>query len=102
MGPRNPSRQLSRTVTIPEPIGDDTTPRLILNANAFTGDIKVTLLDEDDQPIPGYEESDNLHGDFLRTEVTWPGSRTLADLTGRKVKLRIHGRLAKLYSYWFE
>lgn len=93
---------VTKPVTIPGPIGDDTTPRLILNANAFTGDIKVTLLDEQDKPIPGFEESNNLHGDFLRTEVTWPHDRTLADLAGRKVKLRIHGRLAKLYSYWFE
>ena len=93
---------VTKPVTIPGPIGDDTTPRLILNANAFTGDIKVTLLDEQDKPIPGFGESNNLHGDFLRTEVTWPHDRTLADLAGRKVKLRIHGRLAKLYSYWFE
>lgn len=91
----------TKPVTIPKPFGGDTTPRLILNTNAYTGDVRVTLLDEADQPIPGYEQSDNLHGDFLRAEVTWP-DHTLTELVGRKVKLRIHGRLAKLYSYWFE
>jgi hypothetical protein len=64
--------------------------------------VKVTLLDEDNQPIPGFHESNNLHGDFLRVEVTWPHGRTLADLVDRRVKLNSHGRLAKLYSFWFE
>ena len=92
----------TKPLTVPAPGQGDTTPRLILNTNAYTGDVKVTVLDEDNQPIPGFEESNNLHGDFLRAEVTWPGGQTLAKLTGRKVKLKIHGRLAKLYSYWFE
>lgn len=91
----------TRPVTIPAAAPDDDTPRLILNTNAYTGDVKVTLLDENNQPIPGFGESDNLHGDFLRTEVTW-SDKTLQELVGRKVKLKIHGRLAKLYSYWFE
>ncbi|MDP7018062.1 MAG: PKD domain-containing protein [Pirellulaceae bacterium] len=93
---------VTKPVKIPAATPDDDTPRLILNANAFTGDVKVTVLDENNQPLPGFEQSNNLHGDFLRAEVTWPGGQTLAKLTGRKVKLKIHGRLAKLYSYWFE
>jgi len=63
--------------------------------------VKVTLLDENNQAIPGFEKSRNLHGDFLRTEVTWQG-KSLAELVGRKVKLKFHGRLEKLYSFWFE
>lgn len=93
---------ITNPIIIPNATPDDDTPRLILNTNAFTGDVKATLLDEHNQPIPGFEESNNLHGDFLRTEVTWPNGRTLAELAGRKVKLKLHGRLAKLYSYWFE
>lgn len=91
----------TRPLVIPEAINGDTTPRLILNTNAYTGDVRVTLLDEADQPMTGFEQSNNLHGDFLRTEVTWPG-HTLAELVSKKAKLRIHGRLAKLYSFWFE
>lgn len=93
---------ITKPVTIPKASPDDDTPRLILNANAYTGDVKVTLLDEDNQPILGFDESNNLHGDFLRVEVTWPHGRTLADLVDRRVKLKFHGRLAKLYSFWFE
>lgn len=92
---------ITKPLTVPEAMGDDVTPRLILNTNAFTGDVKVTLLDESDQPIPGFEESANIHGDFLRTEVTFPG-HTLAEIAGKTVKLKIHGRLAKVYSFWFE
>ena len=93
---------ITKPVTIPKATPDDDTPRLIINTNAYTGDVKVALLDEGNLPIPGYEESNNLHGDFLRADVTWPDGRTLADLVGRKVKLKLHGRLAKLYSFWFE
>lgn len=92
----------TKPITIPGPTSGDDTPRLILNTNAFTGDVKVSLLGEDNEPISGFEESHNLHGDFLRAHVTWPDGRTLADLVGRKVKLKLHGRLAKLYSFWFE
>ena len=92
----------TKPLTVPAPGQGDITPRLMLNTNAYTGDVKVTVLDEDNQPIPGFEQSNNLHGDFLRTEVTWSSGQTLSKLTGRKIKLRIHGRLAKLYSYWFE
>lgn len=80
---------------------DGKAPALFLNTNAFTGDVLVSLLDESGSPIPGFENSNNLHGDFLRAEVTWPG-HTLGELAGRTVKLKIHGRLAKLYSFWFE
>ena len=93
---------ITKPLTVPAPGQGDTTPRLILNTNAYTGDVRVTVLDENNGPVRGFEESNNLHGDFLRTEVTWPSGQTLAKLTGRKVKLKIHGRLAKLYSYWFE
>ena len=92
---------ITKPITVPEPLAGDDTPRLILNTNAYTGDVKVTLLDENNQPLPGFEQSNNLHGDFLRAEVTWPG-KTLEMLVGQQVKLKIHGRLAKLYSYWFE
>ena len=92
---------ITKPITVPEPLAGDDTPRLILNTNAYTGDVKVTLLDENNQPLPGFEQSNNLHGDFLRAEVTWPG-KTLEMLVGQPVKLKIHGRLAKLYSYWFE
>lgn len=92
---------ITKPIRIPAPTAGDTTPRLILNTNAYTGDVKVTLLDESNQPIEGFRSSRNLHGDFLRVEVTWSG-KDLSELVGQKVKLKIHGRLAKLYSYWFE
>lgn len=91
---------VTKPVQIPS-ASDGKSPKLLLNTNAFTGDVQVTLLDEKGGPIPGFENSENLHGDFPRAEVAWAG-HTLSELTGRQVKLRIHGRLAKLYSFWFE
>jgi hypothetical protein len=91
---------ITKPVTIPPSTGDKPEPCLHLNANAFTGDIRVTLLDEGNKPISGFEESDSLHGDLLHATVTWPG-HTLAELVGQRVKLNIQGQLAKLYSYWF-
>ncbi len=92
---------ITKPVEIPSAQQGDTHPRLLLNIDAFAGDVWVTLLDENGSPIAGFENSNNLHGDFLRAEVTWP-DHTLAKLADREVKLKIHGRLAKLYSYWFE
>ena len=92
---------VTKPMTVPPATGDHTTPRLMLNTNAFTGDVTVAVLDADGKPIPGFEKSDELHGDFLRAEVAWPG-KTLAGLAGRQVRLKIQARLAKLYSFWFE
>jgi hypothetical protein len=66
------------------------------------GDVTVTILEMQGNPIPEFERSNNMHGDFLRGEVTWPGERTLTELVGRRVQLRIRGRWEKVYSYWFE
>lgn len=90
----------TKLVEIPS-AADGKSPKLFLNTNAFTGDVQVSLLDENGSPIPGFENSENLHGDFLRAEVKWPG-HTLAEISGRKAKLKIHGRLAKVYSFWLE
>ena len=92
---------LTKPLVVPGPTGGDVTPRLIINTNVFSGQVTVCVLDVDGKPIGGFEKSKTLHGDFLRAEVTWPG-KTLAELTGKKVRLRIDGKLAKLYSYWFE
>jgi len=93
---------LTRPLLIPPATDDDDTPRLLLNTNAFTGDVHVTIQTPDGAPVPGFEKSNNLHGDFLRAEVTWPHGRTLAELVGRRVQLQIQGRLARVYSFWFE
>ena len=93
---------LTRPLRIPPATNDDDTPRLLLNTNAFTGDVRVTVQNLDGTPIPGFENSRNLHGDFLRSEVTWSRGHSLAELVGRRVQLKIHGRLARIYSYWFE
>ncbi len=93
---------VTHPLLVPPATADDDTPRLLLNTNAFTGDVRVTIQTPDGAPVPGFENSNNLHGDFLRGEVTWPRGRTLAELVGRRIQLRIRGRLARVYSFWFE
>ena len=92
---------VTKPLQVPLAGTDGTAPRLMLNTNAFSGEVRITVLDEQGKPIGGFEKSNTLHGDFLRTEVTWP-EKTLAELVGKNVRLRIDGKLAKLYSYWFE
>ena len=97
----NGGNLLTKPLQIPAPGGDNTAPKLFFNTNAFTGDINVALVDSDGKPIPGFTKSENLHGDLLRGEIKWPG-KTLTELAGRKVRLKIQATMAKLYSFWFE
>ena len=75
--------------------------RLELNLNASRGQLNVTLLDAAQRPIGGYEMSDPMTSDSLRSTVTWRGNSDLSALAGRPASLRFDLRNAELYSFAF-
>ena len=89
-------------------VGKLTTKAFVFDGNALTLNfegkgVKVKVLDEDANVIPGYSESecDELSGDFVSKNVTFGGS-DLSGLNGKVVRLRITLENAKLYSFGVE
>jgi len=84
-----------------------TTPLLLdgaalsLNVKADYGEVRVELLDEGGQPLPGYGEDDCLpvQTDGVAVHVRWRERRSVAGLAGNVSKLRFVLRNARLYSY---
>jgi hypothetical protein len=80
--------------------------RLVLNIDTDAhGYALVGLLDENDQPISGYEiaRSVLVNGDFIEHEVEWLDvGGDISHLGGRTVRLMIRMRGARLYSIQFQ
>ncbi|MCG2659863.1 MAG: hypothetical protein L6437_06430, partial [Kiritimatiellae bacterium] len=74
---------------------------LYVNTDATGGVIQITICGSDANPIPGFERSDPITGDQLKSKVIWQGKR-LADANYKAGFLRFIMRRAKLYSFWFE
>jgi len=74
---------------------------LLLTAKCDYGEIRVELLDEADQPLPGYslEECLPVCGDGTDLDVRWKGQADLSGAAGRTVRLRLCLKNARLYSY---
>ena len=75
---------------------------LLLNAKAnFFAGVRTEVIDEHDQPIPGYtlEESVPMNEDGVDYVVTWKNKKDVSELAGCPVKLRFHLTNAQLYSY---
>ena len=75
--------------------------QLYLNANAQGGLIRVAIYDEAGKPLDDFESSQPIVGDALNALVKWR-NRDLREIVGRKVRVRLSARHAKIYSYWFE
>jgi hypothetical protein len=77
---------------------------LQVNVDARGGRLYAELLDEDGQPIPGFEARQaNLYDnvDELRCRPEWNNSTNLTEFKGKVVKLKFYLRNAKLYSFSF-
>ena len=78
--------------------------RLEVNLDASSrGWLKVEILDQRGQPIPGFgeEDADRLDSNDVHRLVTWKGKEDLASLFGRSVRLRFRGQSVKLYAFQF-
>ena len=78
--------------------------RLELNVDASAaGEVRVEMLNEQGQPIPGFALADcePLVQSGVAKRVLWKGSDDLASLRSKPVKLRFAMRDAKLYAFQF-
>ncbi len=77
--------------------------RLVVNANASLGSIRVEILDMDGKPIAGFgeAEADPITTDSVRHVVSWRGDADLSRLKGTPIALRFHLDRSKLYSFTF-
>ena len=78
---------------------------LLLNfATSATGFIKVELLDEDGNKIPGFELENSIEiiGNEIEKTVTWEGNPDLEKLNGKSVRLRFVMKDVDLYSIRFK
>jgi len=84
-------------LTTPMPCGRS----LFVNADCAGGEVRVALVDDSGEPIPGLSATgcSPLRGDSVRHEVRWPGGELPA---GQTVRVRVTARHAQLFSLWFE
>ena len=76
--------------------------KLVLNADAHGGAIKVEILEPDGTPIPAYSGARAAmvtRIDALRHEPKWEGAGDMASLAGKEIKLRFELQSATLYSF---
>jgi hypothetical protein len=80
--------------------------KLLLNASAASGSIRVAVL-EGDQPIAGLglQECQQISGDGLRLPVVWQDvdhtGQKLAALEGKLIRLEFRIQRASLFSFGF-
>ncbi len=74
--------------------------KVLWQLSAIDGWLKVEVLDENGQVIPGYEEAscNPLTGDSVDAVVTWAGHTELPDVQGL-IQLRFILKNARLYSF---
>jgi hypothetical protein len=76
--------------------------QLVLNV-AARGSVRVGLLGQDGQPIPGFtlDDCDPITADSTRHAVSWGGQRDVSPHAGRVVQLALELRDAKVFALQF-
>ena len=77
--------------------------KLLLNANAAGGSIRVELLDENGDPIDGFTaaECDAITTDSVKHVVSWNGNNDLSALEDTAVQVRVYAENSEVYSFRF-
>ncbi|MDP7135607.1 MAG: hypothetical protein QF437_34290, partial [Planctomycetota bacterium] len=65
--------------------------------------LKAELLNEKNQPIPGFTQNDcdPFQGDELRRVMSWNGSRDLSAHAGKEIRVRFYLKKGDLYAFRF-
>jgi hypothetical protein len=76
--------------------------RLFINAATREGAVRVELLDEQFQPLPGYGRADSIpvSTDSTRQAVVWKTTADLSPHAGRTVRFRFHLERGDVFSFW--
>ena len=78
-------------------------PEVYVNADIATdGAVRLELLDEESQPLPGFELSRcvPIKGDSLSHSVRWEGEPNLSEILDRPIRWRLQATRAKVYAVW--
>ncbi len=77
--------------------------RLLLNADAHQGSVRVEILGADGTPLEGFgrEDAMDVAGDSLRHTVRWKQGSNLSRLKGQPIVLKFHIDRSKLFSFRF-
>lgn len=75
---------------------------LFVNADADEGELRVEVLDEDDQPVAPFTRANciPLETDSTLAEVRWKDAADFAELAGKAVRFRFSLTGGRLYSFW--
>jgi len=78
--------------------------RLIVNADASLGHIRVEVVDAEGEPIEGFGKDDAhpITGDSVRHEVRWKGRTDVRSLMSKPIALRFVIDRSKVYSFQFQ
>ena len=78
--------------------------KLALNfSTSAAGSIRIEIQDANGTPIPGFTLADapEIFGDALDQVVPWKDNHTLAELSGKPVRLRLVMKDADIYAFRF-
>jgi hypothetical protein len=75
---------------------------LFVNVDAPDGELRVGVLDKDENPIEGLTLSGctPVTADSTIQQVRWKGSNDLASVAGKPVRFQFQLRKGRLYSFW--
>jgi hypothetical protein len=75
---------------------------LFVNLDANDGELRVEVLDKDQQPIAPFTQTACLPISVDKTlvEVKWRGVQDISAISGEPVRFRFHLRNGALYSFW--
>jgi hypothetical protein len=78
--------------------------KLILNADARNGYIKVGMLNSSQKPLAGFgtKKAISVTSDSVEHVVRWKDNADVGNLSGQVVRLRIEMQNAKLFSFQFK
>lgn len=72
-----------------------------VNANV-TGEMKVELLDADNQVIKGFSKADckPFKGNSVKEKIVWTGNASLASLKDKQIKVKFYMDNGEIFAFW--
>jgi hypothetical protein len=89
---------------VTEPVSIDGAQLVVNVRPGKDGALRVGLRDENGREIPGYAVGDcaEIRSDSVKAVVAWRNQTSLSALAGRKVRVELVGKQAKIFSFSFQ